>query len=73
MDFEAWIEPEHVQVGINWPAQSGCMAAVCARDQLTPTQPLVCERGSVTDLCELVVQSPDRVRVCAVAYVDVSG
>lgn len=66
MDQTAWIEPEHVQVGINWSAQSGCMATVCARDQLTPTQPLVCERGSVTDLCELVVQSPDSVRVCAV-------
>lgn len=57
--LEAWVEPQQVQVSINWPAKSGCMAGVCAKVPQTTTQPLVCERGSVTDLCELNLQGPN--------------
>ena len=61
--LEAWVEPQHVQVSINWPAKSGCMAGVCANVPQTTTQPLVCERGSVTDLCELNLQGPNNLQV----------
>lgn len=44
---------------INWPVHSGCMTDVCVprRDHST-AEPLVCHRGSVTDLCQVLVQAP---------------
>ena len=63
MNREAWFEPQHVLVGINWPVLSGCMADACAIDQLTPSDPLICERGSVTDLCEVTVHRPEGLQV----------
>ncbi len=63
MDREAWFEPQHVLVGINWPVLSGCMANACATDQQTPLNPLICERGSVTDLFAVTVHRPEGLQV----------
>ncbi|DBB04371.1 TPA: hypothetical protein ACH3X1_012859 [Trebouxia sp. C0004] len=59
MSREAWLEPQHVLVGINWPVLSGCMADACAMDQQPSLDPLICERGSITDLCEVTVHRPE--------------
>lgn len=63
MNREAWFEPQHVLVGVNWPVLSGCMADACAIDQQTPPDPVICERGSVTDLCEVTVHRPEGLQV----------
>ena len=60
MNQEAWVEPEHMKVSINWSPLTGCMADVCVKDYQDETQrQLVCVRGSGTDLCELVIQNSD--------------
>ncbi|KAL3142009.1 hypothetical protein ABBQ32_004649 [Trebouxia sp. C0010 RCD-2024] len=49
---------EQVSIIINWPVQSGCMADVCAPYCGHRTvEPLICHRGSVTNLCQLLLQS----------------
>ncbi len=64
MGAEAWIEPEHVMISVNWPTQRGCIADICSRDQQESTEPLVCERGSMVELCELLLQCPNSLQVC---------
>lgn len=51
---------EHVSVSINWPAQIGSMADVCVpQHDHEVVRPLVCHRGSVTDLCEVSLHKPN--------------
>ena len=56
----ARIDPAQVSVTINWPVHIGSMASVCApHHNHEAAETLECHRGSVTDLCEIVMQSPN--------------
>lgn len=56
----ARIEPKQVYATINWPVHIGSMANVFVPHYgHAAAETLVCHRGSVTDLCEVAMQSPN--------------
>ena len=56
----ARIQSAQLSVTINWPVHIGSMASVCMpRHDHGAAETLVCHRGSVTDLCEVVMDSPN--------------
>ena len=58
------VGPKQVSISVNWIVQSGSVAEVCVahRDHST-AEPLVCHRGSVTDLCQILLQAPSNFQV----------
>lgn len=52
----AWLLADKVTITINWPAQQGTLSTVCQRTPVTQKASLVCVRGSLKELCEIVVE-----------------
>lgn len=60
-----FLEPDHIMVSVNWPAESGCMNGVCSNDSDTADKSLRCVRGSVKELCQVSLSSSQSLQVNA--------
>lgn len=60
---QAFLDPDHTSIRVNWPVQAGSMTNICSRERGTTLVPLCCAREAVKALCELSLEATQALQV----------